>query len=201
MLASLLIAISYILVTPRLYTAHVQMLLDPRIPTPLPAAREEDRTVKEFDNPEVESQIEILQSRRILTAVVSELKLYDNLEFTSDTRSRIHVLYDALMNPISFKKIDTFNKGDQQPTGADLDSLDFRAAVDYLRDRLEIERVKLSYILDISFTSLTPEMAALSRQFCHEPYIEDQLTTRVSDRQRGGQVARGTYQPITTEGK
>ncbi len=177
-LASLLIAISYILVTPRLYTAHVQMLLDPRIPTPLPAAREEDRAIKEFDNPEVESQIEILQSRRIQAAVVSKLKLYDNIEFTSDTRSRIHVLYDALMNPISLKKIDTFNKGDQQPTGANSDSLNFRAAVDYLRDRLEIERVKLSYILDISFTSLTPEMAALVANSVTSAYIEDQLTTR-----------------------
>jgi Mrp family chromosome partitioning ATPase len=154
------------------------MLLDPRIPTPLPAAREEDRAVKEFDNPEVESQIEILQSRRIQAAVVSKLKLYDNIEFTSDTRSRIHVLYDALMNPISLKKIDTFNKGDQQPTGADSDSLDFRAAVDYLRDRLEIERVKLSYILDISFTSLTPEMAALVANSVTSTYIEDQLATR-----------------------
>ena len=177
-LASLAIAISYILVTPRLYTAHVQMLLDPRIPTPLPAAREEDRAIKEFDNPEVESQIEILQSRRIQAAVVSKLKLYDNPEFISDTRGRIRVLYDALMNPIILQKIDTFNKGDQQPTGVDPDNLDFRAAVDYLRDGLEISRVKLSYILDISFTSLDPQMAALVANSVTGTYIEDQLTTR-----------------------
>ena len=176
-LASMSLAVLYLLTTPTLFTAHVQLLLDPKIPMPLPSARNEDRIIKEFDNPEVESQLGILLSAHIRQSVVNKLKLHENPEFTLETGHSLRDLFGSLWGSVAVGENEQANSAEPQPQAANPDPAALRAANDYLRDGLEVERVKLSYILNVSFTSLDPETAALVANSVADTYIGEQLTT------------------------
>lgn len=171
--ASLSIAVAYIIKTPRLFTTHTQVLFDLRTPKPLPTPGNDDHSPRTLENPEIESQIEILSSTPLQAAVVKQYKLYQVPEFIADTRSPLRRLSQTVMS--------LFQVGEkQEPAPASPDApnpADVRAAIDYVSNGLYIERVKLSYLIDISFTSRDPETSALISNAIAEAYINDQIST------------------------
>ena len=149
----LTLAIAYVAIAPRLYTAHAQLFLDPRNPQPI--IGEDKEMTQALDNPEVESQITILRSEQVLAAIAADFKLDRDPEFV----------------PANKRAATTDHKG-----GAA--SEDMLTAITALQDALEVRRVGLSHTLDIYFSSSDAEKAARIANAVAEAFIKDQLLTR-----------------------
>ena len=159
---TLTLAILYVSVAPRVYTAHAQLFLDPRNPQPI--GGEDKEMMVALDSPEVESQITILRSGQVLAAVATALKLYDDPEFASGGNGK-----DALTTELS-----------KNP-----DSVNMLAAIDSLQAGLDVRRVGLSHTLDVYFSCRDPEKAAKIANAVAKSYVKDQLTTRSSVASQG----------------
>ena len=110
-----------------------------------------------LDNPEVESQITILRSEQVLAAVAAGLKLDSDPEFV----------------PVRDGKRAATTEQGKAPASPEM-----LAAIESLREGLEVRRVGLSHTLDIYFRSVDAEKAARIANTVAEAFIEDQLATR-----------------------
>ena len=152
---ALILAIAYIAVTPRIFTAHAQLFLDPRNLHPI--GGEDKEMMQALDNPEVESQITILRSEQVLAAVAAELKLDADPEFV----------------PVRDGTRAATTKQGKASASADMFT-----AIASLQDTLEVRRAGLSHTLDIYFRSVDAEKAASIANAVAEAFIKDQLVTR-----------------------
>ena len=133
------VAAIYLLVAPPRYTAHTAVILDAR----------KGQFFKEqsiladapTDMTWVESRVKIVKSDNIAEAVIKTLHLTELPEFVG---SGVDAL-DWLLG---------FVGASQRPPRSELELI--RQAVDIFEKRLEVTRVAMSYVLDVSFISNDP---------------------------------------------
>jgi polysaccharide biosynthesis transport protein len=111
------------------------------------------------DTSAVESQVEILKSETIALAVIKKLHLTDDPEFVGGG-GLISTLFGAVAG--LFASSEPSSEFTLQ-----------REAVATFKNRLEVKRVGLSYIILISFTSLSPDRAAQIANAVADAYIDD----------------------------
>jgi succinoglycan biosynthesis transport protein ExoP len=132
----------FLVVRPPTYTAQAKIFIETQKPQFM--QQQSLFAYTPLDQSQMESQLQILQSRTILAPVVQKLKLADDPEFGSPSGEMIQRLLQVFTNPTS-----------AEPK---LDSTEIAIAA--LTDRLTINRVGWSFLIEIGASSQSPEKSA-----------------------------------------
>lgn len=165
------IALAYALLTPPLYSATSQIIVDPR-----------DRQVVSNDvNPsdlapdggitQVESQVAVVQSNGVLMRAIAAADLTQDPEFNK--RSRISDFIDSLI-------------GSEEESG-DTKARDEARTLAELRRNLAVKRADKVLVIDVTVTSSRPEQAANLANVIAEAYLADQSEARARSAERASQ--------------
>jgi capsular exopolysaccharide synthesis family protein len=159
-LIGVLAAAAYAYTATPMYTARTQIIIDPSLPQVLRDPTSD--TTFTIDNSQVESQLEVLRSEKIAIAVIDQMKLQDEPEFTGP-ESTLHWL--AGTRPAS-------------PDAAQ------RVALGRYQSNLYVRRVGVSYAIEILYRSKSPELAAKIANATADAYIQEQFSARAQAAQR-----------------
>jgi polysaccharide biosynthesis transport protein len=166
------IAFVYILTAPPGYTATTTVLIDSQN-VHLFQQQQSMFSDLPIDTGTVESQVEIVKSENIALAVIKQLHLANDPEFTSSGGGLVRALFSGFAGLFG---------ADGVPSDFELT----RKAVHAFEDRLSVRRVGLTYVMDISFTSHSPERAAQIANAVANAYIDDQLDAKYQAARRAG---------------
>src|SRR3984893_13020745 len=167
MIFTLLVCISlagvYLLTTPKKYTGTAELIIDTR---KVPGLQQPSQSSNDMpvDSGLVDSQVEILKSETIALAVIKDLRLVDKPESNGSKGGLLSSLSGLVMSIFS----------DQQ--GSDYATL--RGALVVLQSGLTIKRLAQTYVIEISYQSLSPELAAAIANAIAEAYIVDSLESK-----------------------
>jgi polysaccharide biosynthesis transport protein len=161
-LLSCALGAAYIMTTPKRFSSTAEMVIDSR-KTQLLQQQNPMGIEAPIDSAMVDSQVEIMKSESIALAVIKDLRLKENNEFVGNGGG----LISALLNVFSL------GAGDAR---SDLTLT--RAAVARFRSGLTIKRRLLSYVIEITFQSENPTLAAQIANAVPEAYIVDSLEAK-----------------------
>jgi len=182
--AFLALGLVYIMTTPASYTATATVLIDAQR---LKLFRDDsmfEGTV--LNNSIVESEIQILTSRKITEDVVRTLNLTENPTFMRPPRG----LFDTAMGQIS-GFITSLTQSKKDKAGDPLD-----AASDRLGDNIKALRAGNSYVLQISYTSNDPALAAQIANTIAKTYMDDQIGLKVDATEKAGEWLQTRVQEL-----
>ena len=183
MLAALVLGIVYLLIAKPLYTAKSSLLID----------RDTSKVVDQLatiggtigsaldDDAMVLSQVELLKSDTIGLSVVDTLKLPDDPAFNASGGSPVAAVKSAVVS--SLRAIGLM-PDKNVPQDADSKR---QAALETLGDSINIERVDRSYVLDISYTSPSPDIAAKVANAISDAYLSDKLNSKYEATKRASE--------------
>jgi succinoglycan biosynthesis transport protein ExoP len=120
-----------------------------------------------IDTAQVDSQIEVLKSENIASAVIKNLNLTGDPEFVGSGGGLLGTIFSFVLGPF---------ESDQDHIASEF-ALN-RRAISAFQDRLSIKRVGLSYVIQIGFQSYDPENAAQIANAVADAYIVDQLEAK-----------------------
>lgn len=149
-----------------LYTAHAQIIIDPSLPKSLTDTRDNPFGI---DNAQVESQIQVLRSESIAQAVVTKMKLTADPAFSGISSSILSYPFQLLF-------------GTPELNAAARE----RLALTRFKNGLEVQRVGLSYSIDIYYSAPRPDLAAALANATADAYIADQISARGLAARQGG---------------
>jgi succinoglycan biosynthesis transport protein ExoP len=147
-------AVAYVYVAPNKYTAKSAIL----ILSSSYGSIAKDRDDTGLDAARLDSQVEVLKSERVQNAVISKLNLQNDPEFTGPSPLR------RLLAPVF-------------PVNSDPATAAQRALI-ALDANSDIKRVDKTYVIDISFTSLSPAKAATVADAIAAAYIQEQMNAK-----------------------
>lgn len=149
----------YLQTAPPRFTAHAMLLIDS---SKLRILQEQGPVADlPIDTAQVETQVEILKSENIALSVVKELKLADDPEFAAAGNG----IVGWIMQRIAPNDAISETKSDRRALGK------------FLKSR-SIARVARTYVLDISFTSLSAARSSTIANAIADAYIVDQLASK-----------------------
>jgi exopolysaccharide transport family protein len=150
----------FLVVRPPSYTAQAKIFIETQKPQFV--QQQSLFAYTPLDQSQMESQLQILQSRAILAPVVQKLKLADDPEFGSPPGGLIRRVFQVFTNPTSAEpKLDPIE-----------------TAIATLTDRLTINRVGWSFLIEIGVSSQSPEKSAQIANAVATAYIDDQQETK-----------------------
>jgi polysaccharide biosynthesis transport protein len=155
-----LVAAWYLHVTPSQYTASATVILEPSRPD---AAAQNGATVNytsDLNSEQVESQIEVIQSERLLRSVFDTLGLNNARQFSNQKPG----LRETILNALGLSSGDSDVK-------LDASARSFQA----FRDGLSVRRVGESYVVEISYQADTPKAAVRITNAITSAYILSQV--------------------------
>ena len=120
-----------------------------------------------IDTAQVQSQIELLKSENVASAVIKNLHLTEDPEFVGSGGGLLGAIFSFVLSPF----------GSDQDQAASEFELN-RRAIRAFQDRLSINRVGMSYVIQIRFQSYNAEHAAKIANEVAEAYIVDQLEAK-----------------------
>jgi succinoglycan biosynthesis transport protein ExoP len=138
------------------------------------------------DAPQVESQAEIIRSKAIAAAVVDKLKLGDDPEFSAGKPNFVMALLGSAIGLAQDQKV---KSGEER----DLD------AVLTLQSRLNVRRIGVTYVLEISFRSTSPEKAARIANAVADSYLVNQLETKYEATKRASLWLQDRLQDLRSQ--
>lgn len=166
-----LAALAYALLTPSLYTATAQLLIDPR-----------DRVVVSNDiNPgalspdggvtQVESQVRVIESDTVLSRAIAEAGLDADPEFGAATAGAIERALRSVRERLAGPRT-------ERPVDARGQSLD------RLRRKLAVKRADKVFVVDVIVTTTDPDKSARIVNAIAKSYLSDQSEARAGAAQR-----------------
>jgi capsular exopolysaccharide synthesis family protein len=171
MLVALVLATLYVLFAVPLYTARAQIVIDPSIPQLL---RETGgQRLVSLDSAQVESQLAVLRSENIATAVIDKLDLERDPAF-EDTGVSLRGLTSRLFSQSSSASNDSVS-----------DFVKARLTNYRFQSGLDVRRVGISYAINISFTSPSPQLAATIANATAEAYIKEVIAAKARAANQG----------------
>ncbi|WP_420414026.1 GumC family protein [Roseibium sp.] len=163
---AVVLAILYVWITPPLYSATAELLIDPRqkgtfenevSPTGL------GRSAAGADTLLLDSQIAVMESQAVIGRLIREENLTEDPEFVSSDRASIAgVIKTALKGAIYGPRLQHWNS-----------ISGFDRANTTLRKQLRIERERNTYVIAITMLSESSEKAALLANKIADIYIEE----------------------------
>ena len=164
--ATILAVLLYALIVPAKYTATATILSDPRQERVVPS----DAVLPGIgtDIAAVESQVELLSSTELIKRVMEKLGLFSDPEFTKS--SFLTRMKDSLLAPEA--------KGEAAKENE---------AIERFRKNLDVARRGLTYVLEVSFTSLDPVLSARIANAVTDTYLDDQIKQKTSATAEAGQ--------------
>lgn len=163
MLLCLAIAGVYLVSAPKRFTGTAVLLMDSRkmqgLQTQVGASGDNP-----IDTAMVDSQVEVLKSETIASAVIKDLRLLDSPEFMRED--------EGLLSGVNRLFASFF------PASKPADDGLMRTAIGRIVSGLTIKRVAQSYVIEISYQSLSPDLAARIANAVAENYIIDSLESK-----------------------
>lgn len=159
---ALLFGFAYILVTPPQYTATATLLVDS---SPLHALQSQSQASGHVpqDALQVASQVDIIESDNVALAVIRKLGLANDPDFNKTGEGWFSSASD----------------------GGSVEDRE-RRALDTLSANRNVTRIERTYVLDVSYRSHSPVIAAKVANALAEAYIDDQLDAKDQIRRRAG---------------
>jgi polysaccharide biosynthesis transport protein len=154
----------YLLTAPKRYTGTAVLMIDSRKMQGLQTTQGATGGDNPIDSAMVDSQVEVLKSETITSAVIKDLRLLDSPEFMRDERGLLSGLSELF----------SVFSAESKPSDAEL----MRGAIDRILGGLTIKRVGLSYVIEISYQSLSRDQAARIANAIAENYIVDSLESK-----------------------
>lgn len=192
------------------FTAYTQILIDLKAPTLLDDEGGEVET--SLDTAEVESQMTVLRSEMIATMVIDELGLLDDPEFQGQKPSRL----EMLATTVGEWRADIFGRTVEDapdqggpaapaadlgaPAAASAESTSDagageadarRLSLAIFQSKLGVNRVSVSYVIEISFKSRDPEKAARIANATADAYVREQLLSKIAAMEQGNAWLEG----------
>ena len=167
------LGVAYVLVAPPMFTAETSMIVDTH---KVQMFRKQDPAAPSntsIDSGLVESEVEMLKSENVSLAVIKRFNLVDDPEFSGRIGSPFQMLLEAISGLFNHDA----PKSEYERT---------RRAAAVFADRLTVKRIGLSYILQISFTSLDSKRAADIADAVANAYIIDQLQAQFQVARQAG---------------
>jgi succinoglycan biosynthesis transport protein ExoP len=134
------------------------------------------------DEGSVLSQVELIKSDTIALAVVDKLKLLDNPVFTAQSSSPLSLLKGLLDFKSWFADSDAAAESDEEKR---------EGAVAILDKNMAIDRVGRTYVLSISYTSPSPDLAAQIASALADAYLVDKLNSKYDATRRASDWLQG----------
>jgi succinoglycan biosynthesis transport protein ExoP len=178
---SLVLGLVYLFTAPARYTAHAMLLIDS---SRLRVLQQQQGPVGDIplDTAQVETQVEILKSENIGLAVVKEMRLTEDPEFTKSSGGILGFVFSLLASPETQSE----------------DELTRKALRGFLQGR-SISRVGRTYVLDVGFTSLSPSRANGIANAIADAYIVDQLEAKYQATRRAGAWLQDRIKELRTQ--
>jgi succinoglycan biosynthesis transport protein ExoP len=165
--ASLAIAIIYLMITPPVFSARAILIIDAKKE---PSFQQQSIQFESpIDTALVSSQVEILKSDNIASAVIKKLNLMNSPEFGGDRSSPAN----PSASIITEEDKKTALRREMNAVGA-------------LVSRLTVNRVGLTYIIELVYRSLDPDRAAQIANAVADAYVTEQLNARYEAARRAG---------------
>lgn len=174
---AIMLGVVYLFTTPKQYTAHAMLLIDTSKSHVLQQQQQAFGDLP-LDSAQVETQVELLKSEGIGLSVIKEMKLTEEPEFVASKQGLIGALVDLITQPFYFEG------GSSQSLSSE--SALTRTALGRFIANRDIRRVARTYVLDISYTSLSASRAASVANATAEAYIVDQLESKFQATRRAG---------------
>ena len=159
---ALLVATFWIILQPSRYTARAELLLDTK-PT-MPAG--DSQASSTVDASFVETQIETLKSDAIAASVIESQKLWNDPEFSGGGN-----VFGSLLS--------LFESSSASPKRAQRE-----ATLKTFKRWLNVRRAGRSYIVELSYSSLSPQRAAAIANSFAEAYLADLFQAKGANAQR-----------------
>jgi succinoglycan biosynthesis transport protein ExoP len=157
------VAVVYLATAPKRYTGTAVLVIDSRKMQGL----QTQATIggdNPIDSAMVDSQVEIIKSETIASAVIKNLRLLNTAEFTG-TNGGVLGSLAAFFSPLF---------PESEPTDSQL----LRTALNRFTSQLTVKRVGLSYVIEVSYQSLSRDQAAAIANAVAEGYIVDSLESK-----------------------
>ena len=152
-------AVLYLFYAQPIFTAHAQLLIDPKVPQFLREGGGE--ASYGLDSSQLESHVVLLQSQAVASSVITKLGLLDDPEFLPR-----HLLSKLpLLGSL-------FTAGSVGEDGR------MPLAVEHFQDRLRVRRTGISYAIEVAFSSANPEKAAKIANATTEAYLQSLIDFR-----------------------
>ena len=187
----------YIATTDPIYTARTQILIEPKISQLLQSQAAEVNL--SLDTAQVESQIAVMQSEKIAMMAIKQLKLQDDPVFNQPRSpsfaqrlrklEAVAVSFFALQDqPWYLSLRDTLGKHFNMDAGKTVELSDFersRRTMTNFRDSLDVRRVGVSYVIDISLSARNAQMAADIANATADAFVREQLENKAAAAREG----------------
>jgi succinoglycan biosynthesis transport protein ExoP len=160
--AFLALALVYVTLAQREYAATAVMVIDTRKASMEPLANKELQE-SPVDNPTVESQVEILKSENIALSVIRKMDLFDDAGLNAP--SVIGTIVGPVISVLGLSK---------QPTEFERQ----RAVVEEFESRLNIKRIGVTFVFEVTFMHPDREMAARIANAIADAYVSEELEAR-----------------------
>jgi polysaccharide biosynthesis transport protein len=130
------------------------------------------------DTIQLESQMQIMRSPSIALSVVEKFKLAENSEFLDAGRSPIRSVINSIASFFSIAGRSESKKSEAELKGQ---------AVEVLLKNLEVNRIGVTYLIEVGFRSNDPAMAARIANAVADAYITNQLDGKFESNQRASE--------------
>ncbi|UCI29376.1 GumC family protein [Mesorhizobium sp. B4-1-4] len=205
--AALLVAWFYNATTDPVFTASTQILIEPKLPQHLQEGGEVNLSL---DTAQVESQIAVMQSEKIASMVIDQLKLIEDANFNRPQApvlvERFRKIKDVTVEALGLQKNASLialwghlGLGDPQSSAKLTDYQKSRLSMLIFRNGLDVRRVGVSYAIDISFTSADPEGAAKIANATADAFVHEQIDTKAEAAKEGGAWLEKRLQQLRTQ--
>jgi succinoglycan biosynthesis transport protein ExoP len=151
----------YIYTAPQKFLAQAELLIDTKKTQQLFQQQPVAADIA-MDSPAVDSQIQLLMSENIATAVIKDLHLTNDPEFVGSKPG----IFGTVLGYLASTAAPTSESELQQ------------RAYGAFHNGLVVKRIGLTYVIQIGFTSLSPDRAAQIANATADAYIVDQLEAK-----------------------
>jgi succinoglycan biosynthesis transport protein ExoP len=192
LLAGAGLGVAYVVTTTPVYTSTVNISLD----TPEAATARENAGLRtsSLDEEQISTEMEVIQSEAIAEKVVDELDLHENELFMTSPETGASRVIGIVMRQVSAAKSLLENSAGDLPkiTPSEVDEAAAAKAraVNRLRGKMNVTRMGRSRILSVSYTALSPRLAANVSNTIADVYIQDQLESKFEATERATEWLR-----------
>ncbi len=184
MAVCLSLGVTYLLVTPPRFTAQATMVID----TSHENVFQQQAIVNDavIDSTAVETQVEVLKSNNVVLGVIKKFDLIHDPEFVGPSTSPISRIIGAIL---------TLFSSDGPPSEYELT----QTALASFQKMATIKRSGMTYVIDISFTSLSPDRAAQIANAIADGYVDEQMEARYQATKRAGAYLQGRLEKLRAD--
>jgi uncharacterized protein involved in exopolysaccharide biosynthesis len=169
-----MLAVLYVITATPIFTAKVQVLIESRLPQNFREYASE--SIATLDTPAVESQVAIILSEKIAEKVVKKAGF-----LSEPPKERTGFSF----NPVNVIRSLLASRHIPAPESEDEQGGQIRAAMERLWGGMTVNRLGLSHVIEISYSSPNRDQAAEVTNAIADAYIEDQLETRAESARQG----------------